>query len=104
MRLLRILLGLAAVGVVVAAFRDSRRQRWLRPATSGFEGDDDDRLPTALETEEPVLGYDGMDRDTLVDWLSEAELDRATLLRIHAYESANMARGSVLDTVDDLLG
>ncbi len=102
MRLLRILLGLAAVGVVVAAFRDSRTQRWLRPATSG--GDDDDRLPAALEAEEPVLGYDGMDRDTLVDWLSEAELDRATLLRIHAYESANMARGSVLDTVDDLLG
>lgn len=105
MRLLRILLGLAAVGVVVAAFRDSRTQRWLRPATSRPGGDDeDDRLPTALETEEPVLGYDGMDRDTLVDWLSEADLDRDTLLRIHAYESANMARGSVLDTVDDLLG
>jgi len=103
MRLLRILLGLAAVGVVVAAFRDSRTQRWLRPATSGGD-DEDDRLPTALETEEPVLGYDGMDRDTLVDWLGEADLDRDTLLRIHAYESANMARGSVLDTVDDLLG
>ncbi len=102
MRLLRILLGLAAVGVVVAAFRDSRTQRWLRPATSG--GDGDDRLPTPGEMEEPVLGYDGMDRDTLVDWLSEADLDRATLVRIHAYESANMARGSVLDTVDDLLG
>ena len=105
MRLLRVLLAVAAVGVVVAAFRDSRTQRWLRPATpfAGDDGDDEGRA-TELDTREPVLGYDGMDRDTLVDWLSEADLDESTLLRIHAYESANLARGSVLDTIDDLLG
>jgi hypothetical protein len=102
MRLLRILLALAAVGVVVAAFRDSRTQRWLRPSAPGGRDDDGGELG-GLATQEPVLGYDGMDRDTLVDWLAEADLDRGTLLRIHAYESANMARGSVLDTLDDLL-
>lgn len=107
MRLLRVLLAVAAVGVVVAAFRDSRTQRWLRPATPfGGEDDGDEEYGgrTRLDVEEPVLGYDGMDRDTLVDWLAESDLDQATLLRIHAYESANLARGSVLDTIDDLLG
>ena len=104
MRLLRVLLAVAAVGVVVAAFRDSSRQRWLRPALPGGDDDEGGEGEFSLGGQEPVLGYDGMDRDTLVDWLSEADLDESTLLRIHAYESANLARGSVLDTIDDLLG
>lgn len=99
MRFLKILLGLAAVGVVVAAFRDFGGRRWLRPAVP--MGGDDGQL--AAGGEEPVLGYDGMDRDTLVDWLSDADLDRDTLLHIHAYETANLNRGPVLDTIDDLM-
>ena len=100
-RALQVLIGVAAVGVVAAAFRDSARGRWLRPAVP-FGGDDDD-VEFALGGQEPVLGYDGMDRDTLLDWLADADLDRDTLLRIRAYESANLAREPVLDAVDDLL-
>lgn len=99
-RLLKVLLGAAAVGVVAVAFRDSARGRWLRPA---LPGDDDEGGLLIADGEEPVLGYDGMDRDTLLDWLADADLDRDTLLRIRAYESANQARELVLDTVDDLL-
>lgn len=101
-QILKLLVGVAAVGVVVAAFRDSSRQRWLRPALPG--GDNDQDGYDTLGGQEPVLGYDGMDRDTLLDWLGEADLDRATLLRIQAYESANLARGPVLDAVEDMLG
>jgi hypothetical protein len=101
-RLLKVLLGVAAVGVVAVAFRDSARGRWLRPALPGGDDDGDGGLLIA-DGEEPVLGYDGMDRDTLLDWLGDADLDRDTLLRIRAYESANLAREPVLDAVDDLL-
>ena len=100
-RILTVLLGAAAVGVVVAAFRDSARERWLRPALPG--ADDDEGGDYSLGGQEPVLGYDGMDRDTLLDWLRDADLDRSTLLRIQAYESANEARGPVLAAVEDML-
>ncbi len=100
-RLLKVMLGVAAVGVVAIAFRDSARGRWLRPALPGDDQDDGGLL--IADGEEPVLGYDGMDRDTLLDWLGDADLDRDTLLRIRAYESANLARGPVLEAVDDLL-
>ena len=53
--------------------------------------------------EEPVLGYDGMDRDTLIDWLSEADLDHESLTRIREYETANRGRESVLEAVANLL-
>jgi hypothetical protein len=99
-RLLKVLVGVAALGVVAVAFRDTARGRWLRPALPGG-GDEGDLL--IADGEEPVLGFDGMDRDTLLDWLADADLDRDTLLRIRAYESANLARESVLDAVDDLL-
>lgn len=98
---LKVLIGVAAVGVVAAAFRDSARRRWLRPAVP-FAGDDED-AGIAPGGQEPVLGYDGMDRDTLLDWLRDADLDHGTLLRIQAYESANLARGPVLDAVEDML-
>ena len=100
-RLLKVLVGAAAVGVVVVAFRDSARGRWLRPVFPG-RGEDGGGLDIA-DGEEPVLGYDGMDRDTLLDWLTDADLDRDTLLRIRAYESATLGREPVLDAVDDLL-
>jgi hypothetical protein len=99
-RLLKVLLGAAAVGVVAVAFRDSARGRWLRPA---LPGDDEDGDLLIADGEEPVLGYDGMDRDTLLDWLGDADLDRDTLLRIRAYETANLDREPVMDAVDDLL-
>jgi hypothetical protein len=100
-QILKLLVGVAAVGVVVAAFRDSGRQRWLRPALPGGGDDEDVDL---LGAQEPVLGYDGMDRDTLLDWLRDADLDHSTLLRIQAYESANLARSPVLDALEDMLG
>ncbi len=99
-RLLKVMLGAAAVGVVAVAFRDTARGRWLRPA---LPGDDEDGDLLIADGEEPVLGYDGMDRDTLLDWLADADLDRDTLLRIRAYETANQGREPVLDAVDDLL-
>lgn len=101
MRFLKLLLGVAAVGVVAAAFRDSARGRWLRPAVP-FAGDDEEG-GIAPDGQEPVLGYDGMDRDTLLEWLRDADLDRTTLLRIQAYETANLARTPVLDAIEDML-
>jgi hypothetical protein len=53
---------------------------------------------------EPVLGYDGMDRDTLIDWLERADLDEDTLERIRRYEQANRNRGMVLQAIDELTG
>jgi hypothetical protein len=93
MRLLKLLVGIVAAGAVVAAFRDLRGGGWLRPA-----------LPGAVEEEEPVLGYDGMDRDTLIDWLGDAALDAETLGRIRRYETAHQNREGVLASIDDLLG
>lgn len=101
-QILKLLVGVAAVGVVVAAFRDSTRQRWLRPALPGG-ADDDEGGELSPGGQEPVLGYDGMDRDTLLDWLRDADLDRGTLLRIQAYESANLARDPVLHAIEDML-
>jgi hypothetical protein len=94
MRLLKVLIGVVAAGAVVMAFRDFAGGRWLRPS-----------LPGAVlgDAEEPVLGYDGMDRDTLIDWLGDARLDDDTLRRIRRYEEANGRREPVLAAVDDLL-
>ena len=104
MRVLKVLLGVAAVGAIALAFRDFRNERWLEPALPGGGGDDDaDLLDAEAALEEPILGYDGMDRDTLVDWLDDADLDEETLLRIRRYEEAGEAREPVLDKVDDLL-
>jgi hypothetical protein len=105
---LKLLVGAAAVGAIALAFRDFETGGWLQPALPGgrwpgegdllLEDDEDDEL-----MEEPILGYDGMDRDTLTDWLDDADLDEATLLRIRRYEVANENRDPVLDRVDDLL-
>lgn len=97
MNLLKALAAAAAVGVIVVAFQDTETGGWLPPG--GTLGD-----TVGPESPEPVLGYDGMDRDTLIDFLGSADLDRATLLRVQAYEMANQGRGVVLDAVADLLG
>ncbi|HEU0055491.1 MAG TPA: hypothetical protein VFQ39_20025, partial [Longimicrobium sp.] len=103
MRLLKVLLGVAAVGAIAAAFRDWDRGGWLRPALPGADDDGALDLYEEEEDEEPVLGYDGMDRDTLVAWLDDANLDEETLLRIRRYEEEHEGREPVLSAVDDLL-
>ena len=96
MNVFKVLLGAAAAGTIVLAFRDFDGGGWLQPAVPGgrwaegdllLEEDDDEAL-----LEEPVLGYDGMDRDTLLAWLDDADLDEATLLRIRRYETAHQDR------------
>ena len=107
MRMLKVLLGLAAVGAVALAFRDFERGQWLRPALPGGGRDRDwgggGGADYGDDDEEPVLGYDGMDRDTLLDWLEDADLDEAALRRIERYERANLDRQPVLDAVANLL-
>ena len=105
-RTLKVLLGAAAVGAILVAFRDWERGGWLRPALPGAGGDEELDLlygDAEDEDEEPVLGYDGMDRDTLVAWLDDASLDEETLLAIRRYEESHEDREPVLDKVDDLL-
>ena len=103
---LKVLLGAAAAGTIMLAFRDFEGGGWLQPALPGGWSDDDVLLEEDEEdeyAEEPVLGYDGMDRDTLVAWLDDADLDEATLLHVRRYEVANQDREPVLDRIDDLL-
>lgn len=114
-------LGAAAVGVIAFAFRGALRGGSLEAAleggtgrdlrsgagSRGFVGDDagwdDGRGEYADADEEPVLGYDGMDRDSLIEWLRDASLDEETLLYIERYERARENREPVLDAVGDLL-
>lgn len=100
MNLLKLALAGAATAVILTAFRDHERGRWLAPA--GLGG-----MPEPLQPEEmpePVLGYDGMDEDTLLDWIRAADLDEHTLRGIERYERATRDRGPVLDMLADLLG
>lgn len=106
MNWLKGLLGAAAAGTIVLAFRDGERGAWLRPALPGETEFDGDALVEDEEgtDEEPVLGYDGMDRDTLMDWLRAADLDTGTLRNVRLYEATHQNRAVVLDTVDALIG
>jgi hypothetical protein len=51
-----------------------------------------------------VLGYDGMDADTVIPWLEASHLDPATLLQIREYEERTRARERVLEAIDELIG
>ena len=98
------LVGAAAAGVIVAAFRDFENSRWLAPAGledrfGGGAADVGDELE-----EEPVLGYDGMDQDTLIDWLGSMRLDRGQLQSMRRYEAAHRNREPVLAAITDLMG
>lgn len=97
MNFLKGLAAAAALAVIVIAFRDVERGRWLAPALPGDDVLEDDDT-------EPVLGYDGMDVDTLLEWLAEARLDGETLARMHAYEESHHGREAVLDAIEDALG
>jgi hypothetical protein len=107
MNTFKLLVGAAAVGAIALAFRDFESGGWLQPALPGGGWDDAGDLLLEEDEEdlleEPILGYDGMDRDTLVDWLDDADLDEATLLRVRRYEVATANREPVLDRIDDLL-
>ena len=97
MNLLKLLVAGAAVGVIVIAFRDTDQGRWIAPPLRlAGEGEEQDEA-------EPVLGYDGMDVDTLIDWMDTAAPDRSTLERIRDYESAHLAREGVLSAVTERL-
>jgi hypothetical protein len=105
MNWLKALLAGAAVGVILIAFRDFENERWLAPAggmgTRGPAGVADEEMEE-LE-EEPLLGYDGMDQETLLAWLADARLDRGTLTRIRRYEEQTLGREAVIDAVDGML-
>lgn len=108
MNVFKVVMGVAAAGVIALALRDFEEGAWLAPALPGGRGIgdlllDDDEEAGDEWAEEPILGYDGMDRDTLVDWLDDADLDEATLLRTRRYEASNANREPVLDKIDDLL-
>jgi hypothetical protein len=103
MRLGRILLGAAAVGAIALAFRDIQGRRWLLPGMPGEAPEPEPEDAEAEVEEEPVLGYDGMDRDTLLDWLRDASLDEATLLRMERYERSHGNREPVLEMIGDQL-
>ncbi|MEX0912320.1 MAG: hypothetical protein WD737_01315 [Gemmatimonadota bacterium] len=85
-----------AVGAAAVTLRELQRRRLLSPA-----------LPTGAvlaDVEEPVLGYDGMDQETLLEWLEDAELDDSDVRRIMRYEEANFGREPVLEVLGELLG
>jgi hypothetical protein len=98
MRLLKMLVAGAAIGVIVIAFRDSDAGRWIAPPLRlrGEGGEDQDET-------EPVLGYDGMDVDTLLEWMDNAGADSATLERMRGYEADHLAREEVLRAIEERL-
>ena len=101
MQLLKFLLAGAAIGVILTAFRDFDNETWLVPVRpGGGAGTADDELD---DDEEPVLGYDGMDVDTLLEWMDDADLDPETLERMHRYELARRGREPVLSAIEDRL-
>lgn len=95
MKLLKMLALGAAVGVIVIAFRDPGPGRSLAPDGGRLDDEDDET--------EPMLGYDGMDVGTLLDWFDQAAPDRALLERIRRYEMGHLAREAVLGALDDRL-
>lgn len=105
MKLLKLLAATAAVTTIMLAFRDRESGEWIRPALDlgGVPGGGDGaELDDEVDTE-PVLGYDGMDVDTLIEWLDDADLDEETLLEIEAYERAHRNRGAVLEALGALM-
>lgn len=96
MNKLRWLVAGILVGVIAVAFRDMERGEWISPPIP--------RRDIEPEEEEPVLGYDGMDQETLFDWISESDLDDDTIDRILDYERAHADREPVIAALEDLRG
>ncbi|CAN5843759.1 hypothetical protein BH23GEM3_BH23GEM3_15770 [soil metagenome] len=98
MRLLKIILAAVTLGAIYLVLRGLQQPAAGRPPAPPRP------QPPEDDDAEPVLGYDGMDMDTLIPWLESADLDKATLRRIRRYEVSHHARETVLATIDDLLG
>jgi hypothetical protein len=99
MNVFKLLAAGAAIGVILTTFRD-QRGGWIVPGG--------DLLRTLGPGEggdgaEPILGYDGMDDETLQGWLQDADTDRRTLLRMIRYEAGNRGRQPVLAAMIDQL-
>lgn len=97
MNALKLLAAGAAVGIILTTFRDED-EGWIVPGRDLLRGaglDGDDR--------EPILGYDGMDDETLREWLDDADVDRGTLLQMLRYEAGNRGRQPVLAAIVDQL-
>ena len=95
MNLLKLLVAGAAIGVIVIAFRDFDQGRWIAPPL-GAGGEDQDEA-------EPILGYDGMDVDAILDWFDQTGPDRATLVRMRDYETHHLAREAVIEAIGERL-
>lgn len=88
--------GFLVAGVVYGlATRDDRsRERRRRIA-----------LRTQTEDQqEPILGYDGMDQETLLEWLDDAELDGDQIEQIIRYEERHARREPILSTLHERIG
>ena len=96
MKSIKWLLAGIAFGVIGVAFRDLENRQWLRPSIP-------ERRPPS-SPEEPVLGYDGMDQETAIDWLFTAQLDGEAIERIRRYEEDNLGRERVLEVLEELMG
>lgn len=67
------------------------------------------RRRTALRTQtedqqEPILGYDGMDQETLLEWLDDAELDGDQIEQIIRYEERHARREPILTNLHERIG
>ena len=96
MNKLRWLIAGIAVGLIAVAYRDMERGEWITPPLP--------RRDTETDEEEPVLGYDGMDQETLFDWIAESDLDDDTIDRILDYERVHGDREPVIDALERLRG
>jgi hypothetical protein len=95
MKTLQWILAGIVIGVVAVAFREFDLRRWLAPISPTGTIPPDGR--------EPVLGYDGMDQETLLEWLPEADLDADVLNDMIRYEEANLGREPVLEALEEML-
>ena len=82
---LKWLLAGAALGVILVAFRDFDNE----PLAAAGAPRRRARHPGRSDEEEPILGYDGMDEDTLMDWLADADLDATPSSGCASYERAH---------------
>lgn len=83
-----------AVGLSAGATGELIRNRRLASALSGPQPDGP----------EPILGYDGMDQETCLEWLRDADLDPTIVHRVILYENANRRREPIITALQELLG